>query len=130
VSAHADTGGFDDESSAPGRRRRGVRAADRLRRPADSSAGRAGRSALGVAPKGPRHSLWGGVTAVDAAAGVVVVTDHRGYVHRFRVAAKAPLTKGGDRTAIALSDLSAGARVRVSYVDDVAVAVHVRVAAQ
>jgi hypothetical protein len=95
---------------------------------APASASAAAAAAV-VAPKGRRRTLWGGVASVDAAARIVVVTDHGGYEHRFRVAADAALTKGGDGSALALSDLSSGARVRVSYVDDVAVAVHLRVAA-
>jgi hypothetical protein len=80
-----------------------------------------------VAPKGPRHKFWGEVQSVDA--GTIVVKSRGGHTRTFRVAAAAKLTKGGDETAVAVSDIAAGAHVRVVYAGDVAVAVHVMIVA-
>jgi hypothetical protein len=79
-------------------------------------------------PTGKTHKIWGVVSSVDASAGTVTITAH-GRTRTLKIASGAKLTRGGEMTAIALSDVAAGDHVDLHVAGDVAASVHVKVIA-
>jgi hypothetical protein len=80
-------------------------------------------------PNAPLRKLRGVVQNLEADTGTLVVMEPSGSTREFKVDATAKITKGGDFTAIALSDVNEGDHVTLGCRGTVVVSLHVKVIA-